>query len=356
LNTSNSSLKKYPKMLDTVSKDGRIRGTMQYYAANTGRWGGRGMQPQNLPRGSIDADKAISAIKSGASIIELTEQFGSPPELFKSCIRGMIYHPDGFTVIDYAGIEARVVQWLVNDQKALQIFIDGKDVYKHMASLIFGIPYKKITKEKRFLGKQAILGLSYQMGIERFIDTCASYGIGVKKQLAERTVSTYRKTHSKLIDYWKDIEAAAIKAVHTKKVTTAGRIKFKLRGDFLHMRLPSGRAIIYPFPKVEITETDWGKRKRQLTYLTSNTKRCSTYGGKLVENATQGIARDILADAMKKLDKEGYKIIFHVHDEVVIEGTFPPTEIAEIMCDLEPWADGNVIDAEGFNCIRYKKD
>jgi len=356
LNTSNSSLKKYPKMLDTVSKDGRIRGTMQFYAANTGRWGGRGMQPQNLPRGKFDAAKAISSIKLGASITELTEQFSSPPELFKSCIRGMIYHPDGFTVVDYAGIEARVVQWLVDDQKALQIFRDKKDVYKHMASLIYSIPYKKITKEKRFLGKQAILGLSYQMGIERLIDTCASYGKPVTKQLAEHTVSTYRKTHSKLIEYWKEIETAAIKSVRTEKVTTAGRIKFKLKGDFLHMRLPSGRTIIYPFPKVEITETDWGKRKQQLTYLASGGKRTSTYGGKLVENVTQGIARDILADALKRLDKEGYKIIFHVHDEVIIEGTYPPEDISEIMCDIESWADGNVIDAEGFNCTRYKKD
>jgi DNA polymerase bacteriophage-type len=104
-----------------------------------------------------------------------------------------------------------------------------------------------------------------------------------------------------------------------------------------------------------MSDTPWGKEKQLLTYMTSTGGRTSTYGGKLVENATQGIARDILADALKKLDSKDYKIIFHVHDEIIIEGTFPPEDIEQIMCDLEPWAEGNVIDAEGFNCKRYRK-
>ena len=355
-NTSNSSLMKYTKMLNTVSNDGRIRGTLKFYGANTGRWAGRGIQPQNLPRGSINPERVITAIQEDAGIYELSAMFGSLPEALKSCIRGMIHHKDGFTVVDYSGIEARVVQWLVNDRKALKIFKDGKDVYKHMASLIFNIPYKKITKDQRFLGKQAILGLSYRMGTNRFIETCAGYGVTVNKETADRTVKKYRTIHHKLIRNWHRIETAAINAVRTKQIIEVGLIKFELRGDFLHMRLPSDREIVYPSPKIELVTMSWSKKKRQLTYMSDKGIRTSTHGGKLVENAVQGIARDILADALKKLDAKGYKIIFHVHDEVIIEGTFPPEDIIEIMCDLEPWAYGNIIDAEGFNCSRYKKD
>ncbi len=350
-NTSLSSLKKYQKMIDSVCKDGRIRGTMQFHAASTGRWGGRGIQPQNLPRGTIDANSAIEAIKAGADIAKLAQLFDSPTEVFKSCIRGMIYHPQGLTVVDYAGIEARVVQWLADDDKSLQIFRDGKDVYRHMAAQIFNAPYDQVTKDQRFLGKQAILGLSYQMGKDRFIETCAGYGVEVAEVMAQKTVHMYRNTHQKLVNFWKIINQAALLALKTKKPTKAGLIGFELNGDFLYMQLPSGRSIAYPFPK--LGWSSWGSI--EFTYLTSNGTRTSTYGGKLVENATQGVARDILADALKKLDAKDYKIVCHIHDEVIIEGTYPPEEIGAIMCNLEPWADGNIIDAEGFNCQRYKK-
>ena len=355
-NTSNTSLTKYKKMAHMVCADGCIRGTMQYHAASTGRWGGRGMQPQNFPRASsnINVDAVIKELQSGTTVERLVDKFGSFTDALKSCLRAMIYSEEGFTVVDYAGIEARVIQWLVNDQKALQVFRDGKDVYKNMASLIFGVPYEEVTSDQRFLGKQAILGLSYQMSADRFIETCASFGKNVSEKIAKRTVKTYREVHSLLIRYWKEIEIAAIKAVDSKQMVEIGRLKFKVKGKFLYMKLPSGRNIAYPFPKIETVDTQWGK-KRQFTYLSNDGKRTSTYGGKLIENATQGIARDILADSLKRLDKEGYKIIFHVHDEVIIEGTYRPDDISQIMCDVEPWAEGNVIDAEGFNCQRYKK-
>ena len=201
------------------------------------------------------------------------------------------------------------------------------------------------------LGKQAILGLSYQMGIDRFIETCSGYGVEVSSDVAQRTVHMYRNTHQKLVNFWEIINEAALTALKTKKPTKAGMIGFELKGDFLYMQLPSGRNIAYPFPK--LGWSSWGSI--EFTYMTSRGTRTNTYGGKLIENATQGVARDILADALKKLDAEDYKIVCHIHDEVIIEGTFPPEDIGNIMCDLEPWAKGNVIDAEGFNCQRYKK-
>ena len=181
-------MKKYNALKVATCNDDRLRGTLQYYGASqTGRWAGRIFQPQNITRGSIkDVDSAIKLINhSGNDLLKAC--YGDPIEVFSSCLRGMLKAPEGkqFLISDYSGIEARVVQWLAEDERALDVFRRGQDVYKDMASSIFNVAYEAVTKDHRFVGKVAILGLGYQMGAAKFKDTCANFGREIEKDLAE---------------------------------------------------------------------------------------------------------------------------------------------------------------------------
>ena len=345
-NTGHMSFKKYPVMLQATCDDDRIKGTLMYHVATTGRFGGRLLQPQNLTKGNIDGVEAVERIHNGEFSVELV----------KSAVRPMIYHPQGFTIVDYSQIEARIVQWVAGDMDALSIFTSDKDPYIVMAGKIYGIEYDKVTDKQRFNGKQAILGLGYQMGLKKFIMLIESYGGSITNEEAKVAIAVYRETHKKVVRLWGNMNEASVMAIQRpgKVIKVNKHISFVFEDLFLYMILPSGRRISYFKPNLEI-----GNYGYSVSYMSMNANhqyvRTATYGGKLVENAVQAIARDILCYAVNNLLDKGYTITTHIHDEIVVQGTYDVEEISKIMCDLPEWAEGLPIEAEGFNSPRFKK-
>lgn len=344
-NTTHMSFKKFDAILAAVCDDGTVKGGLQSHVASTGRFGGRLIQPQNLTKGNIDGEEAVSRIQAGEFSVELV----------KSAVRPMISSPKGFSIEDYASIEARIVQWVAGDEDALDVFRSGKDPYIVQAAKIYGVSYEEVTSSQRFVGKQSILGLGFQMSAKKFISMVESYGETITKEEASLAVEVYRSTHRKLVKLWSDLEGAAILAIQRPDDTVRVNqlIEFNFEAPFLFMRLPSGRRLAYFQPNLE--HSAWGLG---LSYMSMNDKhqyvRTHTYGGKLVENAVQAIARDLLVYAVHNILKEGHRIITHIHDEIVVEGHVRE-DIARIMCDTPDWAEGLPIATDGEEVMRYKK-
>jgi len=341
------SFKKYRTILDAVCDDGHVKGTLMYHAAHTGRWGGRLLQTQNLTKGNIEGNEAVKRIQDGEFSVELV----------KSSLRGMIFHPDGFAIVDYSQIEARITQWLSEDQNALEIFRSGKDPYKTFGVKMYNIPFDDIDDKQRFMAKQAILGLGFQMGHKRFMEMCAGYGVSVTQLEAENIVSIYRGTHKKTVKLWGNMNRAAVMAVHSPDtlINVNEFISFFVKDDFLYMVLPSERQIAYYQPTISIGNWD----NETVSYMGVNDKnqwvRVSSFGGKWTENAAQGIARDIMADAVSELIHNEYEVTTHVHDEVVVVDQEELDNVIDLMLLQPVWAGGLPIDVTGFMSPRFKK-
>lgn len=359
-----TSTKKLVTMLGSICKDGRIRDLLMYCGALTGRWAGKGIQIHNFPRVEVEdlEDKMRHLALGKLDVILLL--YGDPMILIASCLRGMIKAAPGHKlyVADYAAIEARGVNWLAGQESTLRLFREGKDVYKVMACAIFSKRIDDITKEDRQLGKQAVLGCGYQMGAPKFKLTCAKYKIIIEDALAEKAVAAYRDTNDLVVKMWWNQERAAKKAVQTRKPVKCGKIVWGVVRGYLYCRLPSGRCLAYPAPKIEMGKTPWGEMREQLSYKSLDDKnrwiRIRTYGGKLVENITQAVCRDVMAEAMLRLDAAGYQIRFTVHDEIVCEAPDDFGSMDEFMALLTKapkWAVGFPINAEGWCEKRYRK-
>lgn len=357
-----TSVRKFAAMKAAMgSADHRLRGMFLYFASITGRWGGRIVQLHNLPRNTAkDFDEVVEKIESGEISGDLAQQL-IRPSLIAAKNRELL-------VGDFSGIEYRITMWLVNCLRALEVIRSGKDLYVVTAMAIYKVSYEKVDDDKRFTGKQAVLGLGFGMGIDRFIGQCASYGVEMEYELASRTVKVYRETYKEVVDGWYELERAAINAMQGKmdgRYHTAfnGRIRYFRRGKFLYCRLPSGRFIAYPFPKLIDDETPWGSPIKKLTYIgmdniTRQRGRISTYGGKLFENVVQGIARDLLALAMLRSEKKGIPVVAHVHDEIVAEifhKQFTVGEFEDTMTEVPDWADGLPVGVKAFSTQRYTK-
>lgn len=362
---SKTSTAKYEAMKNSTAPDGRIRDVLMYHGASTGRWSGKLVQFQNLPRGHIkNMDSAIKLIKKGSlTTIELVED--DVMSFMSSAIRGMVGASKNHSlfVADFAAIEARVLAWLANSRLMLSHFKTGRDLYKDMAAQIYKVPVGKITPEQRQLGKAAILGAGYGMGSAKFYETCLSWGIKIDKKLASIAIQTYRDTYSEIPSLWRNVEQAALAAVSRKGHVKIGNLEFFTEDDFLKCKLPSGRLLHYYKPKIEkINKEGWGEIN-QLTYLAEKTGKVFsnvTYGGKLVENITQAVARDIMANSMLHLDKLEYKIILTIHDEIIAE--VPDKDACRTIdkfCDemAKPprWALDCPISVEGWQGKHYKK-
>jgi len=369
-----TSTAKYVSMRDRVSWDSRVRGSLIYHGASTGRWTGSGIQPHNLPRGSIvDMDEAwddVLEADEGGDLRWLEFLHGDPMEHLSHCTRGAIASAPGkvLYVADYSAVESRVLFWLADQQNALDIFRRHDDIYCYLASQIYrkdiNAENKNDYKVERQLGKQAILGLGYGMGADKFVATCAKYGIVITKDFAVEVVAIYRETYGRVKQMWYDQEAAAIQAVRSPGMTfTCGRIQWRVfragpdgRGlPFLHCKLPSGRTLAYCDPKIIDKETPWGAMKPALTFmgvnpLTRQWTRQHTYGGSIVENIVQATARDLLAEAMLRAEATGvYWIVLHVHDELVAEVDEDKGDVHEFerLMSVNPeWAEGCPVDAE----------
>jgi DNA polymerase len=354
-----TSTAKVGRLLDWTCADGRVRNTLQYYGAyRTGRFAGRGPQIQNFPRGTLseqEVEAAIECITDGDTYLGIDDLF----DTVSSLLRAFIKAPEAkhFVVADLAGIEARVLPWLAGDEKTLDIFRNGEDIYKYAAAQIYKKDYKDITKGERFVGKVATLSLGYGGGVKAFLSMAKVYGVDMTEELAEEIKTQWREANPKIVELWRTVGKAAIRAYKNpdRPVTIMdGKLRFMFDGDDLMIKLPSSRRLYYPgFVWDGDTMTHMGGTLGGWGELT-------TYSAKTVENISQAVARDVLAHSMPEIDKAGFEIIFHVHDEIVAEvddGDEKLTSdyLVELMTKGHLWTKGLPLDAEGDTMTRYRK-
>lgn len=374
---SRSSTAKLNRMLTGKSYDSRVRGCFQFYgAASTGRWAGRRIQLQNLKRPDITQSEIedIMARLVTASQEDATDYLnifhGSAIKPISSCIRAMLTAGPGKKLIcvDFTAIEGRVLAWLAGEEKTLNIYRSHGKIYEHTASQIYKVPISEIFQKdpRRLIGKVATLALGFQGGVGAFQSMAKQYFIKITDKQAEEIRDQWRLENPNVKQYWYDLERVAIAAVQSpgQKFVCGpqGRqVIFLMRGSFLFCRLPSGRAICYPYPKIRPTKTPWGEIKNALNYKGIIYGKFVTrvaYGGLIAENITQATARDLLAEALFRFEKNNYPVIMHVHDEIVAEvdqGFGTTNEAEDIMCELPLWATDLPIKAAGWTGERYRK-
>lgn len=356
-----SSTAKIKTALGLISADNRIRGSLLYHGATTGRWGGKGFQPHNLPRDSYkDPQQVQDAINGFHS--ESTIKAAS------KCLRGLLVPQDGriLCAVDYSAIEARVLPWLAQEEQVLETFRKGIDPYLDAAARIYHVPYGQVTKDQRQVGKVSILSLGYQGWVGAFQKMAVGYGVKISDDQAKGIIIPWRESRPGLSDkqtgFWAGMEEAAMKTVKTGKPHRCGRIVFGLKGMFLYMKLPSGRLLAYPYPKIEMVQPPYGEAKPAVTFraidpITKKWKRSSGYGGSWTENAVQAIARDILCDGLIRLDAANFNLVLHVHDEGVAEEEKNRLqEMMDTMLVPPTWAPDLPMGVSGWTAKRYRKD
>lgn len=362
---SKTSVRKYEAMERSMCEDQRIRGLLQFYGASTGRWAGRLVQIQNLPRNIMsDLDLARNLLLEG-NYEGLELLFDSVPDVLSQLIRTAFIPSENnrFIVSDFSAIEARVIAWLAGESWRIDVFNSHGKIYEASASQMFGVPIEEITKESelRRKGKISELALGYQ-GSVGALKAMGSIDMGLEEDELKPLVDTWRRSNPNIVKLWWDVEAAAIKAVKGRMtVAMQHNLKFSYRSGILFITLPSGRSLAYVRPRIEIDER-FNKDKLTFEGIMPGTRkwgRVDTYGGKLTENIIQAIARDCLAESMLRLDRKGYKTVFHVHDEVILDvpkdrGSLK--EVEDIMGLPIDWAEGLPLGAEGFEAEYYKKD
>ena len=362
-----TSISKYAAMNRGLCEDGRVHNLLQYYGAGrTGRWAGRLVQVQNLPQNKLrDLSTARQLVRDGEfDLLEMA--YGSPPFVLSQLIRTTFIPSEGcrFIIADYSAIEARVLAWLAGESWVLKEFYGEGLIYEATASMMFHVPKDDIKKggaraDLRSKGKVATLACGYQGGAGALIQMGALES-GIPEDELPGIVQMWRKANKNIVRFWYEVEDAAISAVQGTPTTLDHGIHFECEADYLFITLPSGRRLAYYQPELQ-PEPKFDKMG--LTYKGSgqNKKftRQKSYGGKLVENITQATARDCLRDAMTALDAAGYRIVFHVHDEVIVDmpvGTGSLAEMQEIMGRPLAWAPGLPLRAAGFEADFYMKD
>lgn len=364
-----TSTKKYGAMLECTCPDGgtnkfaRARGFLRFYgAARTGRWAGALVQVQNLPQNHLpDLAEARETVKSGD--YELFEMcYGSVQQVLSELIRTAFVPSEGcrFIVSDFSAIEARVVAYLAGEKWRLEVFGNGGDIYCASASKMFGVPVVKhgVNGHLRQKGKIAELALGYGGSVVA-LKSMGALEMGLTEDELQPLVDSWRQSNPRIVQFWREVESAALKATEGEP-QRVGRFGFFRKSGILFVRLPSGRCIAYVQPK--ITENRFGKPALTYMGLDQQTKawtRLETFGGKLTENLVQAYARDCLAESMIRLEQRGYRIVFHVHDEVIIDapaGFGSADEVAAIMGEPISWAPGLPLKAEGYETEFYRKD
>lgn len=368
-----TSVKKYEAMDSAMSQDDdRIRGLTQYYGANrTGRWAGRLVQMQNLPRNYIGTlDEARRLVKR-KDFEGLRMIYGNVPDTLSQLIRTAFIPTVGnkFVVADFSAIEARVIAWLAGEQWVNEVFATHGKIYEATASQMFHVPIEKIAKGNpeyslRQKGKVATLALGYQGGTSALI-AMGALRMGLDEAELPDIVSRWRGANRRIVDLWYAVEQAALATMQTAQPQAIRGLIFALEGDlvygqcFLTVQLPSGRKLFYPRPFLQ--ENRFGKLALHYYTVGQQTRKWeidSTYGGKMTENIVQAIARDCLAETLRRIDARGLQVVFHVHDEVIIDAPREITvdEICDLMAEPIDWAPGLILKGAGFECDYYMKD
>lgn len=360
LELSKTSVKKYEAMARCLCKDGRVHGLLQFYGASrTGRWAGRLVQAQNLPQNHLpDLNLARELVKTGdEQLIETL--FGSVPNTLSELIRTAFIPKDGyrFIVADFSAIEARVLAWLANEEWVLDEFRGKGKIYEATASRMFHIPQETIVKghpnyEYRQKGKQATLSCGYGGGVG------ALKAMGAKMPEAEMQplVDAWRSANPNIVAFWGALDRAARTVIRKKTSARVGKVTLYWQDDKMFMRLPSGRNLCYQSPHFTMNRFGSDAIGYYAPSASGQMVVQETFGGKLAENATQAIARDILANALMTLEAHGYPVVFHIHDEAVIEmpiGKGSLEEACRLMAIAPDWAEGLPLRVDGEDDLSF---
>ena len=355
LQMAKSSVKKYQAADRYICSDGRAHGLFQFSGANrTQRWAGRGIQLQNLPQNHISTlDEARELIKLG--VFDMVESiYGNTPDILSQLIRTMLVPKEGceFIIADFSAIEARVLAWLAGEQWRIDAFNNGEDIYCASASQMFGVPVVKhgVNGELRQKGKVAELACGYG-GAAGALISMGALDMGLKESELPDLIDDWRNSNPHITQFWWDVEKAAVDTIKNHKVREVGRVGFSFSANTLWITLPSGRRLAYIKPKLQPNR--FGRMAVTFEGLNASNKwvRGETYSGKLVENITQATARDLLAEAMRRMELAGLEIVAHVHDEVIIEAPVGKTTVAEvcgIMNKNPVWAEGLPLSSAGY--------
>jgi DNA polymerase len=370
---SKTSVKKYSAMAYVANHDGRVRGLLQFYGANrTGRWAGRLVQVQNLPKNYLETLSHARDCVKVKKVDALKLIYGNVPDTLSQLIRTAFIpsHNNIFLIADFSAIEARVIAWLAGEQWRLEVFrVHGK-IYEASASQMFGVPIEKIIKgnseyELRQKGKVAELALGYQ-GSTGALIAMGALKMGLSEDELPEIVKKWRASNKRIVDLWYSIENSALEVMRTgqtigiKGIFIAREMDFSTNQDFLTITLPSKRKMFYAKPFLQNNEL--GRQALYYRGVNQETKKWEnipTYGGKLVENIVQAIARDCLAVSLKRLDAAGFQTVMHVHDEVILD---VPVEFADIKTVTDimglpiEWAPGLLLRAEGYEGEFYRKE
>jgi len=401
MSLSKTAPKKYQSMHDKIGGGTRLHGNVMYHGASTGRWSSTGVNLQNIARPTLDPDWCIETLfHEDLKLFEMTDT--DPMEALSSSVRGMLIPDKGkkFIVGDYSSIEARALAWLAGQEDKLELFRNNGLIYETAASKIFPVySVTDVTKEQRFLGKISELACGYQGGANAFMAMAKMYGINIERKRANQIKRLWRDANRHIVAFWEESNIAVMRAIRDGGTHPAGKAIFGVKNNFLMCRLPSGRNLYYYYPtlnrkpvhqfqirhKEEATEyftyhpAEYASLKQfylhaadrhvevytfegfEISFwgVDSNTRKFSkmtTYGGKLVENITQAVARDIMAESMLKLEDAGYPIVLTVHDEIISEVTDGTVEeFTNIMEEVPVWANGLPIKVETYEAKRYRK-
>ena len=362
LELSKTSIKKYETIARCVCQDGRVHGMLQFYGANrTGRWAGRLLQVQNLPQNHLeDLDTAAAVVKTGDT--ELVEMlYGSVPNTLSELIRTALIPKQGcrFIVADFSAIEARVLAWLAGEEWVLDEFRGEGKIYEATASRMYHVPKESIVKgnpnyEYRQKGKQATLSCGYGGGV----GALKNMGAKMPEEEMQPLVDAWRTANPHIVGLWNAMDRAMRKVIREHSSVRVGRIRLYWKDEKMLIRLPSGRELCYLSPRTVTNRFGSDGIGYMAPAANGQFMVQETFGGKACENVTQAIARDILAHAMLNLEAHGYRIVFHVHDECVMEmplGTGSVEEACAIMGETPEWCSDLPLRAYGYECTSYRK-
>lgn len=360
---SKTSVKKYEAVMRSVCRDNRVRGMMRFCGASrTGRWSGNILQPQNLPQNHLpDLTLARDIVKDG-DFEMLNMTFGNVPNVLSELIRTVLIPKPNhrFIVADFSAIEARVLSWLAGEQWRLDTFRNGGDIYCASASQMFRVPVEKhgVNGHLRQKGKISELACGYG-GSVGALKNMGAVEMGVPEDELQGLINDWRNANPHIVKLWTEVGNTAMKAIKEKTIVSLGKLVFMYERGILFIRLPSGRRLSYIKPRIGTNRFGGDSITYMGVSASKKWERLETFGGKLVENIVQAIARDLLASAMMNVASVGYDIVFHVHDEIIAEapdGQGSVDEMCKLMSINPDWADGIPLSADGYICEYYRKD